>query len=84
MQDKVIGIMVRVQAENIDTEDLKTVMFVDGALAYGVASIKKHSISLLSRLITNEEGLRYIPLFLFKHKTYKWRTTTNYWIFSIE
>lgn len=35
MQDKVIGIMVRVQAENIDTEDLKTVMFVDGALAYG-------------------------------------------------
>lgn len=35
MQDKVIGIMVRVQAENIDTEDLKTVMFVDGALSYG-------------------------------------------------
>ena len=34
MQDKVIGIMVRVQAENIDTEDLKTVMFVDGALDY--------------------------------------------------
>ena len=36
MQDKVIGIMVRVQAENIDTENLKTVMFVDGALSYGV------------------------------------------------
>ncbi len=35
MQDKVIGIMVKVQAEDIDTEDLKTVMFVDGALAYG-------------------------------------------------
>lgn len=34
MQDKVVGIMVRVNAENIDTEDLKTVMFVDGALNY--------------------------------------------------
>jgi hypothetical protein len=26
--------MVRVNAENIDTTDLKTVMFVDGAIAY--------------------------------------------------
>lgn len=34
MQDKVAGIMVRVNAENIDTDDLKTVMFVDGAIAY--------------------------------------------------
>ena len=34
MQDRVAGIMVRVNAENIDTEDLKTVMFVDGAIAY--------------------------------------------------
>lgn len=34
MQDKVSGIMVRVNAENIDTTDLKTVMFVDGAIAY--------------------------------------------------
>ena len=34
MQDKVAGIMVRVNAENIDTTDLKTVMFVDGAIAY--------------------------------------------------
>ena len=34
MQDRVAGIMVRVNAENIDTTDLKTVMFVDGAIAY--------------------------------------------------
>lgn len=34
MQDKVAGIMVRVNAENIDTTDLKTVMFVDGAIGY--------------------------------------------------
>lgn len=34
MQDKVIGIMVRVNAENIDTASLKTVMFVNGALDY--------------------------------------------------
>ena len=34
MQDKVVGIMVRVNAENIDTTDLKTVMFVDGVISY--------------------------------------------------
>ena len=34
IQDKVTGIMVRVNAENIDTTDLKTVMFVDGAIGY--------------------------------------------------
>lgn len=33
-QDKVIGIMVRVNAENIDTDALKTVMFIDGKLEY--------------------------------------------------
>lgn len=36
MQDKVSGIMVRVNAENINTTNLKTVMFVDGAINYGV------------------------------------------------
>lgn len=34
MQDKVIGIMVRVNADNIDTDGLKTVMFVNGSLSY--------------------------------------------------
>lgn len=34
MQDKVSGIMVRVNAENIDTAGLKTVMFVDGVIQY--------------------------------------------------
>ena len=34
MQGKAIGIMVRVNAENIDTASLKTVMFVNGALDY--------------------------------------------------
>ena len=35
MQDKVVGIMVRVNADKIDTANLKTVMFVNGAIAYG-------------------------------------------------
>lgn len=34
MQDKVVGIMVRVNADKIDTANLKTVMFVNGAIAY--------------------------------------------------
>lgn len=34
MQDKVSGIKVQVNADNIDTDGLKTVMFVDGALVY--------------------------------------------------
>lgn len=34
MQDKVVGIMVRVSADKIDTANLKTVMFVNGAIAY--------------------------------------------------
>lgn len=34
MQDKVVGIMVRVNADKIDTAGLKTVMFVNGAIAY--------------------------------------------------
>jgi len=36
MQDKVAGIMVRVNAENINTTSLKTVMLVDGVINYGV------------------------------------------------
>lgn len=35
MQDKVVGIMVRVNADKIDTDSLKTVMFVNGAISYG-------------------------------------------------
>lgn len=34
MQERVIGIMVRVNADKIDTEDLKTIMFVEGAIEY--------------------------------------------------
>ena len=37
MQDKVVGIMVRVNADKIDTANLKTVMFVNGAIAYAGA-----------------------------------------------